>query len=141
MEEKEVRRGRLGEGGAELGRSQGGARAGRGTLVWAGRAREHLFLLHKYDRRDELPSSWKMGSLLRRSGGCGGEVGTGQRGGGAVAGTASPPLAHPWTTRTEPAMGPANLEINPMRLRQSNSGTLQIPQCNSLIARPVSCLL
>ena len=87
--------------------------------MWAGRAREHLFILHKYDRRDELPSSWKMGSLLRRSEGCGGEVGTAitlrkpRLGwGNGVEGpwqAASPPLAHPWTTRTEPAIGPANL--------------------------------
>ena len=48
VEEREVRRGWLGEGGAEnSGRSlSGGAQAGRGKLVWAGRAREHLFLLH-----------------------------------------------------------------------------------------------
>ena len=82
--------------------------------MWAGRAREHLFLLHKYDRRDELPSSWKMGSLLRRSRGCGGEVGTAITArkprlgwGNGVEGpcqAASPPLAHPWTTRTEPGL-------------------------------------
>ena len=72
--------------------------------MWAGRAREHLFLLHENDRR-ELPSSWKMGSLLRRSGGCGGEVGTAITArkprlgwGNGVEGpwqAASPPLAHP----------------------------------------------
>ena len=40
-------------------RSQGGAQAGRGKLLCevelprAGRAREHLFVLHENDRRDE----------------------------------------------------------------------------------------
>ena len=62
----------------------------------------------------ELPSSWKMGSLLRRSRGCGGEVGTAITArkprlgwGNGVEGpcqAASPPLAHPWTTRTEPGL-------------------------------------
>eukprot|EP00964_Phaeocystis_antarctica_P098360 scaffold64377_cov38-Phaeocystis_antarctica.AAC.1 len=83
-----------------------------------------------------------MGSLLRRWGGCGGEVGTAITArkprlgwGNGVEGpwqAASPPLAHPWTTRPEPRHGSGE-PGNQLRLRQSNSGTtLQIPQCNSL---------
>ena len=87
----------VGEGGAE---NSGSALSGWGAsweghaVVWAGRAREHLFILHENDRR-ESPSSWKMGSCGGREGAvvrwarlnCAKTTpGLGQRGGGAVAG-------------------------------------------------------
>eukprot|EP00964_Phaeocystis_antarctica_P120286 scaffold84035_cov21-Phaeocystis_antarctica.AAC.1 len=64
-----------------------------------------------------------MGSLLRRWGGCGGEVGTAitlrkpRLGwGNGVEGpwqARSPPLAHSWTTRTEPRHGSGEPGMNP----------------------------